>query len=355
MELRILDNIMHGILKPWKLDISNKKRFIELVKTAKNVNASTCKELQSQISGILADFPTLLKLLEAEPQTEMQLQPLCYNTELPKNKDAVTHFYYLVITKETQRIYNAALEFSKIYTDIRDINYQIGKTLTYARVLAKQVSIEMKEQGYTSVPDEQSELSHYTLYCLKHSLIQLYFSIQEQYKNTLEQTTTLEDFYLLDLEEPLSGMVKLEKAELPVEIDKSENIIDSTQEKLCFGFKDDIEKLKTVVNQLCFQVELLNNDITETDDFIRILTAKNILPGSVKIQIACETKHFRYIIDKFQPYFIELTLANIEKSKLFYSKKDTLIKANNLSVSNSKSKIEPKEKSNIDKIFKHLQ
>lgn len=106
---------------------------------------------------------------------------------------------------------------------------------------------------------------------------------------------------------------------------------------------------------MCYQIDLLNEDVTSADELIKAFTAKSILPGAVKIQLGCETKHFRYCIDKFMPFFNNLTLANIEKSKIFYSKKDTLIKANNLSASSSKNKIEPKESANIDKIFKQLQ
>ena len=127
------------------------------------------------------------------------------------------------------------------------------------------------------------------------------------------------------------------------------------QEVLNFGFKDDFERLKSVVNQLCHQVEFLNEDVTSADELLKVFISKNILPNSVKIQIGCETKNFRYIINKFKPYFHNLTLANIEKSQLFYSKSDNLITANNLSASNNKNAVEPKEKATIDKIFKQMQ
>lgn len=125
--------------------------------------------------------------------------------------------------------------------------------------------------------------------------------------------------------------------------------------QLTFGFKGDINKLKTVVNLLCNEIDLLNEDISKAADLIKIFTTKNILPALLKIQLDCETKHFRYCIDKFSPYFNNLSLANIEKTKIFYSKKDRPITANNLSASGSKNKIEPKKKTTIDKIFKHLQ
>ncbi len=353
MEIRILDNIMHGVLKPWKLDTSNNKRFTELVKAAKKVNPSTCREQHAQLYELLADYPTLQNILETEIPVGNKLQPLYFDINLPMYNNAVTSFYYLVITLETQRIYNRVLEFPKIYTHHIDFNFKTRKVLNYAKVLATQASIEMDIMGFSGTK-AQVDASNYAIYCLKHSLIQLYFSIQEQFKDSLEETTTLEDFYLLDLQEPLSGMLSLEKNHL-IEDDKSEKVIDSTQEKICFGFKDDIEKLKTVVNQLCFNIDLLNEDITNADDLIKVLTAKSILPGATKIQINCETKLFRYCIDKFKPHFSNLTLGNIEKSKIFYSKNDTLITANNLSSSSSKNKVEPKESANIDKIFKHLK
>ncbi len=347
MELRILDSIMHGVLKPWKLDTSNNKRFTELVKAAKKVNSSTCRELHTQLSGLLADYPTLQKVLETEIPIEKTLQPLCFNINLPMYDNAVTNFYYLVITLETQRIYNRVLEYSKIYTNQIDFTYQTGKVLNYAKVLATQVSIEIDLMGFSGTK-AQVDASNYAIYCLKHSLIQLYFSIQEQYKDSLEETTTLEDFYLLDLQESLSGMLPLEKIHL-IEKDKSNQEI---QEKLSFGFNEDIVKLRTVINQLCVKIELLNDEVTKTDDLISILTAKNILPGSVKIQIGCETVQFRYVIDKLKPYFNSFNPKNIGLAACFYSKKGTLIKPQNLYTNKISH---PKEKDKIDNIIKQLQ
>ncbi|MBK9327924.1 MAG: hypothetical protein IPM95_01140 [Sphingobacteriales bacterium] len=337
---------MHGVLKPWKLDTSNNKRFTELVKEAKKVNPSTCREQHLQLYYLLADYPTLQKVLETEIPLEKTLQPLCFNTNLPMYNNAVTNFYYLVITLETQRIYNRVLEYLKIFDNQIDLIYHTGNVLKYAKVLAKQASIELDMMGFSGTTS-QVETSNYAIYCLKHSLIQLYFSIQEQYKDRLEEKTTLEDFYLLDLEEPLSGMLPLEKIHV-IENDKSNQQI---QEKLSFGFNEDVGKLRTVINLLCIKIELLNSD-TKTDDLITILTAKNIIPGSVKIQIGCETVQFRYIIDKLKPSFNALNPQNIELSKCFFTKKGTLIKAQNLYTNKISN---PKEKDKIDNIIKQLQ
>ena len=353
MEVKILDSILHGSLKPWKIDTTNSRRFIELVKAAKAITPGTKEELVRQLSGLLSDFPATQKLLHDVHKNPPSLKPLLFDIELPKYKDAVTNFYYLVITTETLRIYNTFLQQSDNWTDLIDIRYQVGKTLTNIRVLAKQTSIELIEQGFSTPPDTESDATHFALYYLKHCLIQLYFTIQEHFKSSLKSTISLEDFYLLDLEESNPNIVELRP--IPKSKESVEGAEIQDQDRIWFGFRDDLTKLTNVVNQLCYQIELLNEDVSSSEDLLKAFTSENITPGCTKIQLGCETKHFRYCLDKFKPYFHNLTLSNIEKSNIFYSKQDVLITANNLSASGSRNRLEPKEKSTIDKIFKQLQ
>jgi hypothetical protein len=112
-------------------------------------------------------------------------KPICQSIKMP-----LPTFIYFVITGETLRVFNAVLQQAANWTELVDIRYQVAKTLTNVRVLAKQVTTELNEQGFTTVPDAQSSVVHFALYYLKHSLIQLYFSIQEQFKASLSQTTT---------------------------------------------------------------------------------------------------------------------------------------------------------------------
>ncbi len=353
MEVKILDSILHGSLKPWKIDTTNSRRFIGLVKAAKAASPTTNAELVKQLIELLSDFPAVKKQLFDAPKNSSTLQPLLFDIELPRYKDAFTNFYYLLITGETLRTYNTFLNQSAIWTDLIDIRYQVGKTLTNVRVLAKQTGIELMEQGFTTPPDPQSEVTHFALYYLKNSLIQLYFSIQELFKSSLESTISLEDFYLLDLEESNLNIIELKPAAKSTESGAGLQIPD--QDRIWFGFRDDLTKLTNVVNQLCYQIELLNEDVSSSEDLLKAFTSENLTPGCIKIQLGCETKHFRYCIDKFKPYFNSLTLSNIEKSMIFYSQRDTLITANNLSASGSRNRLEPKEKSTIDKIFKQMQ
>lgn len=339
---------MHGYLKPWKFDTENLKRIISLVKAAKAVDLDSIDDLLAQLKILLTDYPELLEELKQGQNDVPNITPLPFKIELPKYVNAASNFYQLIISGESLRIFNEFVYLAEDWSETVDKRFQVGKMLTNIRVLAKQTVIELQEQGFTNSFDLNSNITYFALYNLKLCLIQLYFSLQEYFKESLDSCTTLEDFYLLDLEEVNPEMINLEPVDYrtyPIGV----------QEKISFGFRGDIEKLTQVVNQLCFQVEMINEDVNTKEELLKALTASNLTPGCMKIQLGCETKHFRYIIDKFNSYFNNLSLANIEKSEIFYSKKDTLIKANNLSVSNSKNKLAPKEKTTIDKIFQQMQ
>ena len=76
MEIKILDSILHGELKPWKLDTSNTRHFTELVRTAKAVEPITNAELLKQLTALLADYPPLLLSL---PKPFGFIIPSCNN------------------------------------------------------------------------------------------------------------------------------------------------------------------------------------------------------------------------------------------------------------------------------------
>lgn len=272
----------------------------------------------------------------------------CYAIDFLDYPNAITKYYSKIISLETLRVYNAFNTKMQKYSNKVDVVYHTAIALKNIKALTVNTVKEIKEKGFEEIPTEQSSLSHFVLQSLRQHLTILFFDVQELSKASIDNPTSIEDFYLLDLNLPKTQIQEL-KILTPSDIDFK------AQEVLNFGFKDDFEKLKSVVNQLCHQVEFLNEDVTSADELLKVFISKNILPNSVKIQIGCETKNFRYIVNKFKPYFHNLTLANIEKSQLFYSKSDNLITANNLSASNNKNAVEPKEKATIDKIFKQMQ
>jgi len=348
MELKILDSIIHGVLKPWNLDTTNTRRFTELVKAAKNISPENSTLLISQLNLLLADYPSLKKVLLNEKfEKEIKLKDLLFKNDLPKYKDSITQLYYLIIAAETLHILNIFLERSEKWTELIDIRYQVKKILNNIKVLTQQTAAELNERDFTYIPNEESSYIHFALYYLKHKLINLYFSIQEIFKSNLTQITTLEDFYLLDLQEPLSKLQRLDLIDLDLE--KGNN--DINEQKFSFGFRGNKENLKMILGQLCLKIGLLNEKKSTIDELVEVFTTKNLLLNSIKIYINCETVQFRYIIDCISLNFSNLKLSTIEKSGVFFSKKGTLITAQNLSA----GKVEnPKEKDKIDNIIKHL-
>ena len=202
MEVKILDSILHGSLKPWKIDISNTRRFTEIIKSAKAIPPRTNTELLSYLLAILADYPTLQQVLRDEStNNNSTLQQHIFKIDLPRYIDPITQFYYSIISAEALRVLNTFLQQSSTWTELIDLRYQVSKTLTNIRVLAQQTSIELKERQYTLIPDSQSDHIHYTLYNLKQTLIVLFFEVQEFFASDLKDITSEEFFYLHYLNE----------------------------------------------------------------------------------------------------------------------------------------------------------
>lgn len=344
MELNVLNSIVHGELKPWKFDANNTKRIIESVRSAKSVTPFTNTDLLSQLSALLQDYPTLLNHVISETKKDSAtLQPLCWKAELPTATTPSTQYYLLLINAETLRIYNTFAQKAKKWTEEVDLKYQVGKLLNNIKVLAQQTSTELKEREFDNVPDGTSNLVHFSLYCLKQSLIALYISIQEVYMPFVSSPTTIEDFFMVDLQEAFEGDL----------FEHEEQEIDNTAiKKFSFGFKGDKDALKTVLTQLTIKLDLVNEKHSKVDDLLQLLTAKEIVPGAVVIHIGCETVEFQYIAEGLKAVVKKFNPANIGKSKSFKSKNDTLIGAQLLYSSNIEA---PKRKEEIDNILKYLK
>jgi len=352
MEIKILDSILHGELKPWKQDTSSTKRFTELVKTAKAVSPTTNAELQKQLTTLLADYPTLKKWLAAEATSNTNtLQQLLFSIDLPSCSSSPTHFYAAVITAETLRVYNSFMQQSVNWNTTIDIPFQTTRILNSLKVLTQQTIAELQERGYTTVPDEQSSFIHFALYYLQHSLIQLYFSIQKVFEMNLTLVTTLEDFYSLDLGLPTAQIIHFKNSVIVPEKEIT-SIAQSDNKAFNFGFKGDEAKLRNLIAVLCNHKNLLDEAVTKPDDFFKLLTTKNINDRKYKVQIGCETNLFQHIADKLKTTFPKFTYANIGKCNYFFTKNGTPIQASLLSNSKSNNPVSKQLKEEIDKFFK---
>jgi hypothetical protein len=80
---------------------------------------------------------------------------------------------------------------------------------------------EIQARGLQDAPNEQSDLVHFVLHLLLQQLIVLYFDIQEHAKHSLDTIISLEDFYLSELNLPLSAIQQL----ISLRKEESENFL----------------------------------------------------------------------------------------------------------------------------------
>ncbi|MBK6937991.1 MAG: hypothetical protein IPH18_14755 [Chitinophagaceae bacterium] len=264
----------------------------ESIKKASTKSPTNEKELSQQLKSLLSNHAELVACLDKQPQNtdKVLVQQYC-SINLPAFTDTISKFYSLVISKECYRVFNAFLTKSEKWTNPTDINYHTNILLKNIKSLTSQTIKEIKERGFEETADVPVNHISFALHYLRLSLLSLYFSVQEITRNNLEQTITLENLYLLDFNQPVSALPVMV---CHIETENEPGEYKGKQEKLSFGFKYAPEKLLPVLNQLCFKLRLLNEDVSNVDELLKILTSKNILPGSTKIQLGCETRVFRY-------------------------------------------------------------
>lgn len=346
MELKILNSILHNELRPWILNKSDKE-IAEKLKKAGKSDASNMDDLTQQVKILVEDYQALSKWVDKQGiESTKPISSLYYSTELPLFKNVITKYYSVLISKEVERIFNTFLLQSVHWDSDIMIIYNTNMLLKNVKALTKQVFKEIEDKELDRETQEDY-ITAFVLQYLKDSLLTLFFSVQEVQKDKLEQLLTLEDFYLLELNQPLEKMQELTFTGT----DTKEVNVSKAKKKLTFGFTGDKEKLRTVISQLNRQIELLDEH-TPSSDLFEVLTSKSIPKKSVKIRLGCETVQFIYVIHKLSNHFNNLTPKTIQESEIFYSKGNTLIKAQNL----YKNKINnPKNKEMIDKIINQLQ
>ena len=345
----MLNSIIFKELMPWNFVPGSLKVKNELIRKVNALEPVNNTELTAQVRQLITEYPALIKWLDKQPlKNETPITSHIHSSILPDYSDATSKYYALLISKEKLRLFNAFLNQSKNWTNKIDIIYHTTIALKNIKALAKHTVKEIKERGLEEIPSESSTLTHFVLHYLKQQLIELYFDIQEVNKDTLITTVSKEDFYLTELQLPKASIIELVKSE-----SKSEPVNNSriTQKKFCFGFSGDVKKLKIVITELTNELDLVDRDVTTPEELINVLTSKNIKPFSTKIKLGCETTVFRYILDRLKLHFTNLSFISIENSGIFYSKKNNLIKATNLSVSKVNN---PKRKELLDNILQKL-
>lgn len=350
MELKIFDSILFEDLRPWLLSLAEIKIMTDNLRKAANTVPATLQEINTYTEKILANKPVLCKWLKQQkPANDSALINLLYDAELPEFSNAITKYYATLIEKETQRIFNSFTIAAGNRTSNVLKNYHTELVLRQLKHLVKTASKEIRNQGYEDTAQNNMPVVPFVLYYLKYSLIALYFSIQEDQKKALENQISLNDFYLLELQEPKD---KISPLYYRGKETKASSQGKGMSKKLSFGFRGDKQKLRVIIVRLCDEISLLDENQSPADELVTLLTAKEIKPGKIKIYLGCDNKNFRRVLEKLMPDFEDLSFINIQHSESFHSKKGKLLVSNDFSKAKT---FTPKLKETIDNIFSQLQ
>ena len=111
----------------------------------------------------------------------------------------------------------------------------------------------------------------------------------------------------------------------PIKLDKP------IPKKLSFGFKGDSTKLLVVLTELHQKVELLNTEFCNPQQLANVLLAPDLKNNNLPtIHFAIETTQIRFFFDFLKIHFYNLSPSIIEQSKLFRTKQNKPLKAQNL-------------------------
>ena len=102
-----------------------------------------------------------------------------------------------------------------------------------------------------------------------------------------------------------------------------------------------------ILEKVNLEIEFLKEDVTATD-FIYVLTGAS----EKEIHLNIDNRNFHYLLTKIREYFFNFTITAVAKTNKIYSKRGTLLKANNLI--NAKSYY-PSLKDSIDEVFNNLK
>jgi molecular chaperone GrpE (heat shock protein) len=272
-----------------------------------------------------------------------------------------TEYYQKYIVSETNAYCNQIKDLIDNSEDLKLKKYWYNDTLNKKlQTRLKDIGKLIKERNYDIAfinpqksafdIDADHKTETYIIHLLKLGFIKIYLEIQALYKHLSSDMEYIEaDFYTRFINEPAPEYNNLKRIK---QISK-EKAAPKLYKKLTFGYNQtSTDILKNICKSLILKIDFINEDLTTVQDFISVMTSNNLTTIDNQIHIGCETRQFRYVVDKLQQYFSSFTLSNIDKSNLFYSKNGNKITATNL----SRNKIDnPKEKETIDRIFKEMQ
>ena len=356
MELTIFKSIIYGELKPWSTNAINDKFYRQNLSTNFIKPTPIINEYYKALKELHKDKPNLFKddgleIYLVQPDNDISheiLYPLV-EVSLEQPTTATQRFYHFLLYNEATRLTDRV--FKSINKEIDEIQKKeiIQNVVKSCKDLLLRIGTDQD-----SFPN--TELTEYVIHQLITNLIRFLKETELLYPQYLRDLpSTKNELFGELLQQPIPE-ISIEKT--TPEFQTVHNILlgndDYKLEKstrLSFGYKGNTAKLKSVLLSLNRIIELVNEDHTSVDNLVSVLTSRDLKIGAPQIHLGCETTQFSYIISKLEHYFSNLNPTSIEQSNLFFSKKGTVIKRNNLYKNNNKF---PKEQDRIDEIIKQL-
>lgn len=355
MDLIVYRNILYGVLKPWQQDDANEKFFRQNL-NPDFVNPADPSTFYKALKELLPTYRELydedgLEVYETQPDTEVEytIKKPMINIQLQEPFSATSKFYYYLLQNETTRISNRIY-----YCFNKDINETNKKELI--QNVVKSCKDLLLRIGTDKNLYPTDKLTDYVIDLLVKCIVRLLKEVELLYPAYTNQIKTEQYVIFSELLHDHFESFETDTTTPTFQDAKNEMLqIDDFKleksDKLSFGFNGNRESLKSVIIALNRHLYLLNDDKTSSDDLLSVLTSKDLKIGAPQIHLDCETTQFAYIVDKLKSHFHNLTPTSIEQTNLFYSKKGTLLKRNNLYKNKS---FYPKEQETIDRIINQL-
>ena len=352
MELNIYNSILFGDLKPWHQKNRNDKQYRQLI-TTQFMQPKNMAEFQTALQSVFKNDKALLRdetlevyLKQPKGKKEKEISKPLVEIKIPTFTTTTTKFYYYLITNEATRLTDTLRKAVSCKIEDTDRKYLVNGLRTNIIDLLKKTTATIPH--YT-----EDAISAYVLTVLKLSLVRLLIETEVLYPSYLNTPSTTEtEIFAEYLGEPVPSeeYYKVSDTLSTIQEEATAYTAQEPEDRFSFGFNDNVEKLKAALSQLNSKIELLNEDQTTVDQLVSVFTSKNLTKKAPKVYFDCETVELRYVIvEKLKNYFSNLTPTTLEKSALFYSKKGTLLKAQNLY---SSKVVNTKKKAIIDSIFK---
>ena len=356
MELTIFKSIIYGDLKPWASDAVNEKFYRQNLSPKFIQPKQTINEYYRALKVIHKNKPNLFKedgleiyLLQADTEISHDILHPLVEIQLDEPTTATQRFYHYLLLNEATRLSDRV--FKCVNKDIGEIQKK-----EIVQNVVKSCKDLLLRIGTDQDSFKQTDLTAYVIPQLITNVIRFLKETEKLYPQFLsELPSNKNELYGELLQQPIPD-IEIDKT--TPEFETANNILlgidDYKFEKdtrFSFGFNGDETKLKSTLSALNIHVELLNEDKTTVEQLVSVLTSKDLKIGAPQIHLNCETTQFSYIVSKMEQHFSNFNPTTIEQSNLFYSKKGTDLKRNNLYKNKNNY---PKEQGTIDDILRQL-